>query len=128
MLVETTVGGALGCVGAFAVAKGLFSHDWDSYDGSGGPILLGLILLTGAAVFGLAARFLRGTRRSSWVPQLMPLAIVTWIVWRLLTYSREPVPVPVLRQPLSGLLQFDRDDPATRQIATSSTNGAQLVH
>lgn len=71
---------ALWCFWVFA--KYGWGHE-DRYNDAGLMLLLGLLLVVGASAFTLAAAGLRLRSKWGWVAQLVPGAMVGWLVWNI---------------------------------------------
>jgi len=76
----------LGMFGVFQVSTAFLSADADPDHGGAYLILLGLFGLLAAGALGVAALCLRGTGRSGWLVQLLPLAFLAWCLWDVLSH------------------------------------------
>jgi hypothetical protein len=86
MWCEMAFGGLLGLIGAASLAEGQLLGHLDEHHGGAYQILIGSFLFIAAASFGFAALCLRGSSRAGWLPQLLPLAILGWVFWDVLSH------------------------------------------
>ena len=86
MWCEAVIAGLLALLGIFSVSVGLLFADRDPHHGGAYPIIFGSFVLLTAGTLGFGAICLRGTRRAGWVPQILPVAILAWILWDIFSH------------------------------------------
>jgi hypothetical protein len=85
---EAGIAALLGVLGLCFLLNGLLFGHRDPRHGGIFSLLFGAALLFAASVLGVGAWCLRKTHRIGWWYQLIPLGLVTWLLWDVLGYGR----------------------------------------
>jgi hypothetical protein len=83
---ELAIGGLLLAAGAYYVGLGVLTGHRDPHHGGIYPIIFGVLIAGTGACFAVAGVALRGRQAWGWYLQLLPAAVVGWILWDVLSH------------------------------------------
>jgi hypothetical protein len=87
MWLEFLIAGAVGAFATFLVVEALLHGHRDKRHGGAILIVGAVFLLVGAAAFALGALGLRSRTRVGWIAQVFPIAVVSWLLWDILSHG-----------------------------------------